>query len=53
MTVTAFADRLDAAIEAKGSPVCAGIDPQLELFPPPLQHLASLGASLADAPVVG
>ena len=36
-----FADRLIAAIEAKGSPVCVGIDPQLELFPAPLAHLAS------------
>ena len=36
-----FADRLDAAIAAKGSPVCVGIDPQLELFPGPLAHLAS------------
>jgi orotidine-5'-phosphate decarboxylase len=36
-----FADRLDAAIVAKGSPVCVGIDPQLELFPGPLAHLAS------------
>jgi len=41
MTRTAFADRLDAAIEAKASPVCLGIDPQLELFPAPLAHLAS------------
>jgi len=36
-----FADRLDAAIEAKGSPVCLGIDPTLDLFPAPLAHLAS------------
>jgi orotidine-5'-phosphate decarboxylase len=36
-----FADRLTTAIEAKGSPVCLGIDPQLELFPAPLAHLAS------------
>jgi orotidine-5'-phosphate decarboxylase len=30
-----------AAIETKGSSVCLGIDPQLELFPAPLAHLAS------------
>jgi orotidine-5'-phosphate decarboxylase len=41
MTPSPFADRLDAAIEAKRSAVCLGIDPQLELFPAPLAHLAS------------
>ena len=40
-TTASFADRLEIAIEAKGSPVCLGIDPQLELFPAPLAHLAS------------
>lgn len=29
-----FCDRLAAAIEMKGSPVCVGIDPMLDLFPP-------------------
>jgi len=28
-----YADRLQAAIEAKGAPVCAGIDPRLEWIP--------------------
>lgn len=28
-----FADRLSAAIEEKGSPVCVGIDPNIERFP--------------------
>ena len=41
MTTASFADRLDRAIDEKGSPVCLGIDPQLELFPAPLAHLAS------------
>ncbi len=41
MTTASFADRLDRAIDDKGSPVCLGIDPQLELFPAPLAHLAS------------
>ena len=41
MTTASFADRLDRAIDAKGSPVCLGIDPQLDLFPAPLLHLAS------------
>lgn len=41
MAAAGFADRLEEAIEAKGSPVCVGIDPQLELFPAPLAHLAS------------
>jgi orotidine-5'-phosphate decarboxylase len=31
-----FADRLLAAIEKKGSPICVGIDPMLEMFPPEL-----------------
>ena len=41
MTMASFADRLDRAIDDKGSLVCLGIDPQLELFPAPLAHLAS------------
>ncbi len=31
-----FADRLLTAIEKKGSPICVGIDPMLEMFPPQL-----------------
>ncbi len=31
-----FADRLLAAIDAKGSPVCVGLDPNLEKLPPEL-----------------
>ncbi len=32
-----FADRLTRAIEKKHSPVCVGIDPMLEMFPPELK----------------
>ena len=31
-----FADRLLEAIDAKGSPVCVGLDPDLEKLPPEL-----------------
>ena len=31
-----FADRLLAAIDAKGSPVCVGLDPDLDKLPPEL-----------------
>lgn len=31
-----FADRLLDAIDAQGSPICVGIDPMLEMFPPEL-----------------
>ena len=41
MSGAGFADRLESALAGKGSPVCLGIDPQLELLPPPLSHLAS------------
>jgi orotidine-5'-phosphate decarboxylase len=41
MSAVSFADRLAAAVEEKASAVCLGIDPQLELFPAPLAHLAS------------
>jgi orotidine-5'-phosphate decarboxylase len=41
VTTGGFADRLITATSAKRSPVCLGIDPQLELFPRPLAHLAS------------
>jgi orotidine-5'-phosphate decarboxylase len=34
-----FADRLLDAIEAKGSPVCVGLDPSMEKLPPELKHL--------------
>ena len=33
---TLFCDRLIAAIEARQSTVVVGLDPHLELFPPPL-----------------
>jgi orotidine-5'-phosphate decarboxylase len=36
-----FADRLLDAVDAKRCAVCVGIDPQLELFPKPLRHLAA------------
>lgn len=32
-----FADRLSEAIEAKGAPVCVGIDPQYDRLPPALK----------------
>jgi orotidine-5'-phosphate decarboxylase len=41
MKAANFADRLAAAVEQKASAVCLGIDPQLELFPAPLAHLAA------------
>ncbi|MCA8938376.1 MAG: orotidine 5'-phosphate decarboxylase, partial [Planctomycetes bacterium] len=31
--MTHFADRLEAAIEDQGAPICVGIDPHLELIP--------------------
>lgn len=34
-----FADRLLDAIEAKGAPVCVGLDPSMEKLPPELKHL--------------
>jgi orotidine-5'-phosphate decarboxylase len=39
--LTTFADRLDAAVAAKASPVCVGIDPQLELLPAPFADRAA------------
>jgi len=33
-----FADRLLAAVEEKGSPVCVGLDPQFDLLPTELQE---------------
>src|SRR5262245_47584277 len=32
-----FADRLLVAIEKKGSPICVGIDPMIEMFPDALR----------------
>ncbi len=40
-----FADRLIAAIDAKGTPVCVGIDPNVSLFP---EELAPDPADAAD-----
>lgn len=37
MNDTPFSDRLLAAIDAKGSPICVGIDPMLEMFPDDLR----------------
>src|SRR4051812_38332333 len=36
-----FADRLLEAIEEKGSPICVGIDPMLEMFPADLMPAAA------------
>jgi len=40
-----FADRLFAAVEKKGAPVCVGIDPVLERMPANLARQAGEGAS--------
>ncbi|MEZ5979633.1 MAG: orotidine-5'-phosphate decarboxylase [Planctomycetota bacterium] len=42
-----FADRLAAAIEEKGTPILLGLDPHLEMLPPPFD--AAMDANLARA----
>jgi orotidine-5'-phosphate decarboxylase len=44
-----YADRLAAAIQAKGAPVCVGIDPVLAKLPPALQPTSSTLAAAVDA----
>lgn len=40
MTTPRFADRLAAALDASGSPVCVGLDPVADRMPPELADLA-------------
>lgn len=55
MTTAGFADRLAAAVEAKGAPVCVGLDPVIEQIP--VEHrggdeaetLARFGAAVIRA----
>jgi len=44
-----FADRLLDAIDRKGSPICAGIDPVFESLPPAITGKHASGRSTSDA----
>ena len=48
-----FADRLNAAVLAKKSPVVVGLDPHLDLLPPPLSEGIAAGDRQALAAAVG
>lgn len=43
-----FADRLDVALAAKGSPLCLGVDPHLDQLPPPFDRAADSALPRAD-----
>jgi orotidine-5'-phosphate decarboxylase len=38
--MSSFADRLTAALRAKGNPVCVGLDPRFDELPSPMRRLA-------------
>ena len=49
LTISHFADRLLDAIDAKGSPICVGIDPVLERLPESLRADADANPRSAEA----